>query len=54
MKKLGEAGCTDALVGHSIAGQVCLEFVREALTLEDALQSALEDAKRALLDAERL
>lgn len=54
MNKLGEAGCTDAVVGLGIAGQICLEFVREALTSEVALQSALEDVKRALPDAERL
>ena len=46
--KLGAAGCTDALVGLGVDGQVALEFVREASTAEDALQSALEDVKRAL------
>lgn len=54
VNKLGEAGCTDALVGLGVDGQIALEFVREASTAEEALQSALEDVKRALPDAERL
>lgn len=45
--RLAEEGCTDALVGHGVAGQVCLEFVREAATAEEAVRSAVEDVKRA-------
>jgi len=51
MKRLGEAGCTDALVGLGVAGQVALEFIREASTAEEAVLAALEDVKRALPDA---
>lgn len=49
--RLAEEGCTDALVGLGVAAQVCLEFVREASHADQALQSALEDVKRALPDA---
>ena len=52
--RLADEGCTDALVGLGVAGQVCLEFVREAATAEEALQSALQDVKRALPDTERI
>ena len=48
MAKLGAEGGTDALIGLGVAGQVALEFAREALTAEAAIQSALEDVKRAL------
>lgn len=51
MARLGEEGCTDALVGLGVAGQVVLEFVREASTAEGAVRAALEDVKRALPDA---
>lgn len=51
MNRLGEAGCTDALVGLGVAGQVGLEFIREASTSEEAILSAMEAAKRALPDA---
>lgn len=51
MTRLGEAGCTDALVGLGVAGLVGLEFTREAATAEEAILSALEDVKRALPQA---
>lgn len=51
INKLGEAGCTDALVGLGVVGQVCLEFVREASTEEEAILSAMEAVKRALPNA---
>ena len=51
MMRLSEEGCTDALVGLGVAGQVGLYFVREASTAEEAILSALEDVKRALPDA---
>lgn len=51
MRRLSEEGCTDALVGLGVASQVCLYFVREASTAEEAILSALEDVKRALPDA---
>lgn len=48
MIRLAEEGCTDALVGLGVAGQVELEFVREASTAEEAILSALDDVRRAL------
>ena len=51
MTRLGEEGCTDALVGLGVAGQVGLEFVRKASTAEEAVLAAIEDVKRALPDA---
>lgn len=52
--RLAEEGCTDALVGLGVDGQIALQFVREAATAEEALQSALRDVGRALPDAERI
>lgn len=46
--KLGEAGCTDALVGLGVPAQVALEFVREASSSQEAILSALTAVKRAL------
>lgn len=54
VNKLGEAGCTDAVVGLGVEGQIALEFVREAASAEEAVRSAVADVKRALPDAERL
>jgi len=48
MKHLGEAGCTDALVGLGLAGYVGLDFIREADSAENAILSALADVKTAL------
>jgi hypothetical protein len=51
MSRLGEAGCTDALVGLGVASQVGLEFIRQASSGEDAILSAVGDVKRALPEA---
>jgi len=51
MQRLGEAGCTDAMVGLGVAGQVGLDFIREAANAQDALLSALADVRQALPDA---
>lgn len=48
MARLGEVGCTDALVGLGVAGHVGLDFIREADSAEAALLSALDDVKKAL------
>ena len=45
---LGEAGCTDALVGLGLRGHVGLEFIREASSAEEAILSALADVRKAL------
>lgn len=51
MEALGEAGCTDALVGLGVAGCVGLQFNRAAKNASTAFKSALNDVKKALPDA---
>ena len=51
VERLGEAGCTDALVGTGIAGRLALEFSREAESAPVALRSALADVKAAVPSA---
>jgi predicted DNA-binding transcriptional regulator AlpA len=48
VERLGEAGCTDALVGVGIAGRLALQFDREARSAQDAVRTALEDVKAAV------
>lgn len=48
VERLGEAGCTDALVGIGIAGRLALQFDREADSAQDAVRTALEDVKSAV------
>lgn len=52
VERLGEAGCTDALVGIGQPGRIGLDFTREAKSASKAVQSALADVKRAVPDAE--
>ncbi len=51
VERLGEAGCTDALVGIGIVGRLSLDFTREADNAVDAIRSALEDVKVAIPSA---
>lgn len=48
MKCLGEAGCTDALVGLGLASYVGLDFIREADSAQAAILSAIAHVKTAL------
>jgi predicted DNA-binding transcriptional regulator AlpA len=48
VERLGEAGCTDALVGLGIAGRLALRFDREADDARNAVRTALEDVKSVL------
>ncbi len=48
VERLGEAGCTDALVGIGLAGRLALEFDREAERAETAVLSAMADVQRAV------
>lgn len=52
VERLGEAGCTDALVGIGQPGRIALEFCREAKSARQAFVSALEDVRRAIPDAQ--
>jgi hypothetical protein len=47
-QRLGDAGCTDALVGLSLSGKLELEFIRQAGSAEDAFLSAMADVRRAV------
>lgn len=51
MERLAAADCTDATVQFGIAGYARLEFIREAASAEDAIVSAIRDAKSALPDS---
>ena len=48
VERLGEAGCTDALVGIGRAGYISLQFSREASSALNAVTSAIADVKRAI------
>ena len=51
VERLAEKGCDDALVGVGQLGRLALEFVREAPSADDAVESAIEDVRRALPNA---
>lgn len=51
VERLGEQGCTDALVGLGQVGYIGLDFMREAQSAEAALLSAIDDVKRAVPEA---
>jgi hypothetical protein len=51
VERLGEAGCTDALVGIGTPGRLALEFTREAQSAQEAVRSALADVKAAIPSA---
>ncbi len=48
VERLGEAGCTDALAGLGVAGHLGLQFDREAISSDEAIQSAIAQVKKAL------
>ncbi|MCV2355346.1 hypothetical protein LNV09_14425 [Paucibacter sp. B2R-40] len=48
MERLSAVGCTDALVCLGVEGHVGLEILRKAGSREEAVLSAIEDAKKAL------
>ena len=51
-EQLGEAGCTDSLVGLGQPGKVALMFHREAESVHEAVSTAIADVRRALPEAE--
>jgi hypothetical protein len=51
VERLGEAGCTDALVGIGSPGRLALEFTRGAASAMEAVRSALSDVKTAVPSA---
>jgi hypothetical protein len=42
VERLAEEGCDDVLVGVGQPGRLALEFVREASSADDAIESAIE------------
>lgn len=48
VEALGEAGCTDALVGIGRMGFIALDFAREASSAREAITSAIDDVRRAI------
>lgn len=48
VERLGESGCTDAIIGIGTSGRLGLEFSREAETAQEAVRSALGDVKAAI------
>jgi hypothetical protein len=51
MERLAKAGCDDALVGVGQPGRLALEFIRDALSADDAIESAVKDVRRAVPNA---
>lgn len=51
VERLAVAGCDDALIGLGIAGRMALEFMREALSAEQAIESALRQVKSVMPSA---
>ena len=48
---LGDAGCTDALIGVGEIGRIALDFCREANSATDAVISALKEVMSVIPDA---
>jgi hypothetical protein len=46
--KLMAAGCDDALIGIGVPGRLALNFIREAVSADEAMLSALADVKKAI------
>lgn len=51
VERLAEEGCDDALVGVGQPGRLALEFIREAPSADDAIESAIEDVRRVVPNA---
>jgi predicted DNA-binding transcriptional regulator AlpA len=45
VERLGDAGCTDAIIGTGLPGRLAIEFTREAASAEVAMRSALDDVR---------
>jgi hypothetical protein len=48
IEQLGAVGCDDALIGTGRPGQLALDFVRDATSLENAINSALAAVQKAI------
>ncbi|WP_274644680.1 hypothetical protein [Pseudomonas serbica] len=47
VERFAQEGCDDALVGGGQQGYLALQFIREAATAREAIESAMEDIRRA-------
>lgn len=54
LEQLEKAGCTDALLGTGETGKIGLMFSREAVSEQDATESAIADVQRAVPAAKLL
>lgn len=54
VERLGQAGCTDALLGLGRSGFIRLDFTRAAPTLGSAQRSALQAVQRAIPDTPKV
>ena len=48
VQRLAEAGCEDGLVGTGRRGRLAIEFCRDAENADAAVQSAIDDVRKAL------
>ena len=51
VERLGETGCTDALVGIGQAGRLAFRFTRDANSAIEAVLSAVKNIKKAIPEA---
>jgi hypothetical protein len=51
IERLGETGCTDALVGIGQSGRIAFHFNRDANCAFEAVLSAIKDIKQAIPEA---
>lgn len=51
VERLAEEGCDDALVGVGQPGRLGLEFIRQALSADEAIEGAVKDVRRAVPNA---
>jgi predicted DNA-binding transcriptional regulator AlpA len=51
LEKLYDSGCDDALIGTGKTGSIALDFIREADSAYDAINSALQNIKTAIPEA---
>jgi hypothetical protein len=51
IEKLYESGCDDALIGIGKKGYIALNFIRESLSAEQAIFSAIKDIKKVIPQA---
>ncbi|MDP2142178.1 MAG: DNA-binding protein [Gammaproteobacteria bacterium] len=51
VERLYSEGCDDSIAGTGVPGRIALMFTREAASAEEAMLSAIRDARRAMPDS---